>query len=146
MRRAIAWDAALWKSRFFTLWGGQAFSLLGSQLVQSALVWWLTVQTGSGTVLAMATMAAVIPQVVLGPFAGALVDRWDRRRIMIVADSAIAAASIFLAALFALDMVRVWHVYLILFLRAVGAAFHWPAMRSSTTLMIPKEHYKRAQG
>jgi hypothetical protein len=78
MRHAIGWRADGWKPRFFTIWSGQVFSLLGSQLVQFALVWRLTLQTGSGTVLTTATMAAIVPQVALGPFVGTLVDRWDR--------------------------------------------------------------------
>ena len=77
-----------WAPRFFAIWIGQAFSLLGSMLVQFALVWWLTQTTGSATVLAMATLVAVLPRVVIGPFAGALVDRWNRRLVMIAADSA----------------------------------------------------------
>ena len=54
-----------WARPFFTIWTGQAFSLLGSELVQFALVWWLTEETGSATVLAVATMFALLPQVSL---------------------------------------------------------------------------------
>jgi DHA3 family macrolide efflux protein-like MFS transporter len=146
MRSAVEWRADGWKPRFFTIWSGQIFSLLGSQLVQFSLVWWLTLQTGSGTVLAMATMAAVIPQVALGPFVGTLVDRWDRRRTMILADSAIAAVSAALAVLFVLGIVEPWHIYLVMFARSVGGGFHWPAMRASTTLMVPEQHYGRVAG
>jgi DHA3 family macrolide efflux protein-like MFS transporter len=63
---------------------------LGSNVAQFALVWWVTKTTGSATVLATATLVALLPQVFLGPIVGALVDRWDRRRVMILADSAIA--------------------------------------------------------
>ncbi len=69
-----------WAGRFFAIWSGQAPSLLGSSLVQFALVWWLTAQTGSATVLALATLFAMLPQVLLSPLAGTLVDRWNRRR------------------------------------------------------------------
>ena len=65
---------------FFLIWTGQAFSLLGSQLVQFSLIWWLTQTRGSATVLATASLVALLPSIVIGPFAGALVDRWDRRR------------------------------------------------------------------
>ncbi len=64
---------------FFVIWTGQAFSLIGSSVAQFALVWWLTQLTGSATVLATATMAAVVPGIILGPLAGAYVDRWNRR-------------------------------------------------------------------
>lgn len=135
-----------WTRKFFTVWAGQAFSIFGSQLVQFALVWWLTLRTGSATVLAVATMMALIPQVAISPFAGALVDRWNRRRVMIGADGGIALATASLAALFALGHIEVWHIYALLFVRATGAAFHWPAMQASTTLMVPKEHLARIGG
>ena len=90
---------ANWKTRFFTIWTGQAFSLFGSNLVQFALVWWLTQLTGSATVLATASLAAIVPEVILSPIAGAYVDRWNRRVVMIVADGLIALASLGLAYL-----------------------------------------------
>ncbi|NIV36043.1 MAG: MFS transporter, partial [Anaerolineae bacterium] len=96
---------------FFAVWTGQVFSLLGSELVQFALVWWLTTTTGSATVLALATMMAVLPKVFVSPIAGALIDRWSRRWIMMAADGLSALAVVALGALFALDAVQVWHIY-----------------------------------
>lgn len=144
--RILFWNPAGWKSRFFALWGGQAFSLFGSQLVQFALVWWLTVETRSGVILATASLVALLPGVALGPFIGTLVDRWDRRRTMIAADAVVAAAALVLATLFALGAVRIWHIYAILAIRSIGTTFHWPAMSVSTTLMVPKEHLARIAG
>ena len=144
--RARTWNSRDWKPLFFTIWGGQVFSLLGSRLVQFALVWWLTKTTGSGTILATATMAAIIPGVALGPFIGPLIDRWNRRHVMIVADTLIAVSTAVLAILFAFGTAEVWHIYLIMFARSVGGAFHWPSMQASTTLMVPKEHYSRIAG
>ncbi len=131
---------------FFTIWTGQAVSLLGSRLIQFALVWWLTKTTGSATVLATATMMALLPGVFIGPFAGALVDRWNRRVVMVVADGGIALVTLGLAVLFGLGVARPWHLYVVMFLRAIGGGFHWPAMRASTSLMVPKEHLSRIQG
>ncbi len=135
-----------WAVRFFTIWTGQAFSLFGSALVQFALIWWLTQKTGSGTVLALATLAGMLPQVVLGPFAGALVDRWNRRLIMIVADAFIALATIGLIFLFATGLIQVWHVYVIMAIRSLGGAFHFPAMSASTRYMVPEKHLIRISG
>ena len=115
-------------------------------LVQFALVWWLTQTTGSATVLAMATLVAVLPGIVIGPFAGALVDRWNRRLIMIVADSLIALVTLGLIYLYTIGRMQVWHVYVAMFLRAALGGFHWPAMQSSTSLMVPKEHLARIAG
>jgi len=131
---------------FFTIWTGQAFSLLGSALVQFALVWWLTQTTGSATVLALASMMAMLPQVLISPLAGALVDRWNRRQTMIVADGLIALSAMVLAALYALGRVQTWHVYVAILLRAAGGAFHWPAMQASTSLMVPEKHLSRVAG
>lgn len=139
-------SAASWKLPFFTIWTGQAFSLLGSQLVQFALIWWMTKTTGSATVLATASLVGLLPQVILGPVIGPLVDRWNRRLTMLAADSMVALATLGLALLFAGGWVQIWHVYLLMLVRAIGGAFHWPAMQASTTLMIPEEHFSRVQG
>jgi DHA3 family macrolide efflux protein-like MFS transporter len=135
-----------WAAPFFTIWGGQAASLLGSALVQFGLVWWLTQTTGSATVLATATLVAMLPAVFIGPLAGVLVDRWNRRIVMIVADGLIALATLGLAYLFAVGAAQVWHIYLIMFFRALGGGFHWPAMEASTSLMVPEEHLSRVAG
>jgi DHA3 family macrolide efflux protein-like MFS transporter len=135
-----------WKLPFFGIWTGQAFSLVGSKVAQFALVWWLTKLTGSATVLATASLVAIVPEILLGPIAGAYVDRWNRRIIMIVADGVVALASLWLAYLFWAGTIQVWHVYVIMFVRAVGGSFHWPAMQASTSLMVPKEHLARVAG
>ena len=139
-------DNIPWKTRFFTIWGGQALSIIGSQLVQFALIWYLTVQTGSATILATATLVGLLPNVILGPFIGTLVDRWDRRRIMLVADTMITLATICLAVMFALDAVAVWQIYVVMFIRALFGSFHSNAMTASTSLMVPVEHLSRIQG
>jgi DHA3 family macrolide efflux protein-like MFS transporter len=135
-----------WKRPFFTIWTGQAFSLLGSKVAQFALIWWLTERTGSATVLATASLVGLIPEIALGPLAGAYVDRWNRRIVMIVADTAIALASLCLAYLFWVDAIQIWHVYAIMFVRSVGGSFHWPAMQASTSLMVPEEQLTRVAG
>jgi DHA3 family macrolide efflux protein-like MFS transporter len=139
-------DARPWKTRFFTIWGGQALSLLGSQLVQFALIWHLTVETGSATVLATASLVGLVPHVVLGPIVGTLVDRWNRRLIMIFADSIIAMATIALVILFAMNSAEIWHIYLLMFIRSVAGGFHGNSMTASTSLMVPTEHLTRIQG
>jgi DHA3 family macrolide efflux protein-like MFS transporter len=135
-----------WMKKFVPIWSAQLFSLLGSSLVQFALIWWITQQTGSATYLAMATLVAVLPEVLLSPFAGALVDRLNRRYVMIAADVAIALLTLSLAILFAFDMVQIWHVFVVMFLRSIGSVFHWPAMQASTSLMVPEKHLARVAG
>ena len=135
-----------WKRPFFTLWFGQAFSLLGSQLVQFALVWWLTKTTGSATVLATASLVALLPNVFLSPIAGTLIDRWNRRKVMLVADSGVALATLVLMGVFAAGEARPWIIYVAMLARAVGGVFHMPAMNASTTLMVPTSELGRVQG
>jgi len=135
-----------WQLPFFTIWTGQAVSLLGSMLVGFALVWWLTETTGSATVLATATLVGMLPGIFVGPFAGALVDRWNRRGIMLAADAVIALATAGLAYLFYIGAARIWHVYAIMFVRALLGGFHWPAMQASTSLMVPEKHLSRVAG
>jgi DHA3 family macrolide efflux protein-like MFS transporter len=141
-----SWNDTNWKPRFFTIWGGQAISLFGTRLVQFALIWWLTLETGSATVLAIATLIGLLPQVLLGPFAGALVDRWKRRQVILAADTAIALATLLLAYLFAIDAVGIGTIYGLLLVRGIGESFHWPAMSAATSLMVPEEQLTRVQG
>ncbi len=131
---------------FLVLIAGQSLSLLGSQAVQFALIWWLTVSTGSAAVLAAATAVGLLPQIVLGPFIGVLVDRWNRKRILWLADSLVAIASALLALSFWVGPVPYSLAMVVLFVRALGGAFHAPAMLASTTLMVPERHLTRVQG
>lgn len=135
-----------WQATFFTIWSAQAVSLLGSQMVSFALIWWLTKTSGSAMVLATATLAAMLPQILFGPLAGALVDRWNRRLVMMAADGLVALATLFLAGLFWLGQAQVWHIYLLMAVRSVAGIFHWAAMQASTSLMVPRVHLTRIQG
>src|SRR5947209_2811172 len=106
-----------WQAHFFSFWTGQAVSLFGTALVQFALVWWLTNSTHSATVLATASLAGILPGVILAPAAGVWVDRWSRRWTMILSDALVALASVVLIVLFALGAAQVWEIYVILFIR-----------------------------
>ena len=135
-----------WQTRFFTIWTGQALSLISSELVQFALVWWLTEVAGSASVVAMGTLVALLPRAFLSPVAGALVDRWNRRLVMIVADGLIALSLAWLGFLLWMGAAQVWHVYVVMFVRAIGTSFHMPAMFASTALMVPEKHLSRVAG
>ncbi len=135
-----------WAPPFFCIWTGQAVSLLGSSLVQFALVWWLTDRTGSATVLTLATLVALLPKVILGPVAGTLVDRWNRRIVMLGADSGIALVTVGLIVLFAAREATTGAIFVALLLRALGEMFHQPAMSASTPLMVPERHLARVAG
>jgi MFS transporter, DHA3 family, macrolide efflux protein len=131
---------------FLVLWTGQALSLLGTMAVQFSLIWWLTQETGSTAVLATAALLGLLPTVALGPVIGVLVDRWDRKRVMLAADGLAALASLVLAYLFFTGAATTGVVFVIVFVRGLGAAFHSPAMLASTSMMVPDEHLTRIQG
>ncbi len=135
-----------WRARFFTVWIGQAFSLFGSSLVDFALIWWLTEKTGSETILALSTLATLVPTMLLGPFAGSLIDRFDRRKVLIGADGGIALVTLLLLISFLTGIQQIWMIFVILFLRALGSAFHRPAMMASTALMVPEDQLTRIGG
>lgn len=131
---------------FMVIFAGQAFSLFGSRLVQFALVWWITETTGLASTLAFASIVAMLPQVLLGPFAGALVDRWNRKTVMMVSDSFIALVVVALAFLYGTGAIQLWHVFLAMFTRSLGGAFQWPAMQATTTMMVDRESLSRVAG
>ncbi|HUS78551.1 MAG TPA: MFS transporter [Patescibacteria group bacterium] len=131
---------------FSIMYTGQTFSLLGSRLVQFSIIWWLTSTTGSASVLALGSIIALLPQVLVTPFAGALVDRWNRRAVMIVTDLLIAGAVVVLALLYAWDAVSVWHIYGLMLIRSVCGTFHWIAWKSSTKMLVPEKHLSRIAG
>lgn len=131
---------------FLVIFSGQAFSLFGSRLVQFALVWWITETTGKASTLALASIVAMLPQVLVGPFAGALVDRWNRKKVMMISDSSIALVVVGLAFLYSSGSVKLWHVYLAMFIRSLGGAFQWPAMQATTSLMVDKDNLSRVAG
>jgi DHA3 family macrolide efflux protein-like MFS transporter len=135
-----------WLRNYLPMGIGQIVSLVGSALVQFALVWYVTKQTGSATVLATATTAALVPNILLGPFVGALVDRWNRKLVMIIADFVVALATVVLAVLFSTGAIQIWHIIAILLTRSAAGVFQGPARTAATTLMVPKEHLSRLGG
>ena len=135
-----------WQFRFFTIWFGQSFSMLGSHLVGFAFVWYLTRETGSATILTIGTLVQVLPMVFISPIAGALVDRWNRKMVMAVFDSITALFTLFVAILFAMDNAQIWHIFLAMFVRSTCGQFQWAAMTASTSLMVPKKHLSRIAG
>lgn len=135
-----------WKKVFTIIWTGQFFSILTSSVVNFAIILWLTFETKSAETLAFATIAALLPQALLGIFSGVFIDRWSRKLTMIFSDSFIALCTLLLAILFYFDQVEVWQIYLLLALRSVGSAFHMPAMQASIPLLAPESQLLRIAG
>lgn len=135
-----------WKRLFIPFWVSQLLSIFGSALVQFTLVWWLTQETGSATVLATATLVGLLPTIIVQPFAGAIVDRLSRKKVIIIADALIALATLGLGILFFMDKAQVWHIYAVMLFRAIGSAFHYPAQMATVPLMVPDGQLSRIAG
>lgn len=135
-----------WRLRFWSIWTGQALSLVGSALTQFVLLWWITLNVGTPSALAIAGMMALLPQALLGPLAGTLADRLSRRAIMIVADTIAAACMLVVIWLFQTGQVQLWHLYTMMFIRSSMQAFQAPAAAASTAMLVPPEWLNRVAG
>ena len=135
-----------WKRKFYAIWAGQAVSLITSAILQMAIIFYLTEKTGSAMVLSMASLVGFLPYAVFGPAIGVLVDRHDRKKIMIGADLIIAAAGAVLAIVALYTELSVWMVMVVLFIRSIGTAFHSPALNAVTPLLVPEEQLTKCAG
>ena len=131
---------------FVIVWLGQLVSLIGSGLTSFALGLWVYQRTGSVTQFAFIGLFTVLPSVVLSPLAGALVDRWDRRWVMILSDAGAGLCTLIMAFLFLTNRIEVWQIYLAAGASAAFGTFQWPAYSAATTLLVPKKHLGRANG
>jgi len=131
---------------FIVVWLGQLVSLIGSGLTSFALGLWVYQHTGSVTQFAFIGLFTVLPSVVLSPLAGALVDRWDRRWVMILSDAGAGLCTLIMAFLFLTNRIEVWQIYLAAGASAAFGTFQWPAYSAATTLLVPKKHLGRANG
>jgi len=131
---------------YLFFWSGQKVSELGSSIAQFAIIWWITLDTGSALYLSMASLVGFVPVVVLGPVAGVLADRWNRKLMIGVADFLQALATVALICLFWADMASIWQVLVILALRGILQAFHITAATAIVPSMVPPYKLSRING
>jgi MFS family permease len=131
---------------FGLIWFGQLVSLIGSGLTEFALGVWVFQRTGAATDYALTAFFITLPHVVAAPFAGALVDRWDRRRVMLLSDCGAALSSLAVALLAWSGRLEVWHVYGAVLVTSTCATFQFPAYATLVTQLVPKQHLGRANG
>ncbi|MFF0370051.1 amino acid adenylation domain-containing protein [Micromonospora sp. NPDC005087] len=131
---------------FFAVAFGQLVSLIGTGLTGFALALWVYQRTGSISWFAVASVLALLPAVVLSPIAGAVADRWNRRLIMIAADTFAACGTVTLAVLLWFGRAQLWHVFAALTVSAIATAFQQPAYLAAVTQLVPKRYYGRANG
>ncbi|MHA1989476.1 MAG: MFS transporter [Candidatus Hodarchaeales archaeon] len=128
---------------YFLVWGGQSVSLLGSQIVAFAIIWWLTFTTNSEIVLSVAMFFELVPLVIFSPIAGVVADRFSRKKIMIITDSMQALVTLALIYLFFAGIANFYYVLIILGFRATLQAFQAPAIFAIVPSMVPQKHIGR---
>ncbi|MBL0694182.1 MFS transporter [Comamonas sp. JC664] len=138
--------SASWKRNTALFLGSQALSLLGSSLVQYALLWHVTLQTRSSVMMTLYIVAGFLPTFLLSPFAGVWADRYDRRKLIVLADAAIALVTLALAVTFTLRGTELWLFFLAAALRSVGAAVQQPAVGALLPQLVPEDQLMRVNG
>jgi MFS transporter, DHA3 family, macrolide efflux protein len=131
---------------FISIWFAQLISLTGSGITSFALGVWIFQQTGSVTQYALILLCATLPTILLAPFVGTLVDRWDRRICMILGDAGAGCSTLIIVLLLLSHQLAVWHIFLAVTASSIFMSFQWPAFSAATTLLVSREHLGRASG
>jgi len=132
--------------KFLLIWFGQFISLAGSAMTRFAITIWAYERTQSALVLALVAAFSFAPAVLLSPLAGVLVDRWDRKWVLIASDLAAGVMTVALFALLLTNSLEIWHLYVIGAVSGIADAFQFPAFSAAVTVLVPKQHYARAHG
>ncbi|MEU9332333.1 MFS transporter [Streptomyces sp. NPDC048290] len=132
--------------KFTVIWASSLVTMTGSALTGFALGVWVYLETGSTTQLALTFVLAFLPGIVFSPLAGALVDRWDRRLILLVGDAVGIGTTLTLGLLFAAGSLEPWHIFVTTVIRSTLRALQVPALNSVVVLLAPKEQIGRANG
>ncbi len=133
-------------SAFIVVWIGQIVSILATQMTQFAITVWAYEKTGSVTALGLVAVFGSAPFLVISPIAGAMIDRYNRKLMMMVSDLGAGVATILLLALQTSGSLEIWHLYLASAIAGLFGAFQWPAYSASISLMVPKEQLGRVNG
>jgi DHA3 family macrolide efflux protein-like MFS transporter len=128
------------------VWFGQMVSMIGTALTDFGVGVWIYQKTGSATPFAMVLLCMVVPGILATPFAGAMADRYDRRRIMMLADAGAAVSTLFMAALLLAGRLELWHILAAVTFASLCRAFQGPAWMASTAQLVPAEQLGRASG
>lgn len=135
-----------WKIQTGKFLTAQTISLFGSALVQYAMVWYLTLYTGSGKVLTLSTICGFLPQVLISLFAGTWLDRYDRKKLMMLSDGVIAFVTGILGISFSMGKATTAGVIVVLAIRSVGSGIQTPAAQAVIPQLVPKEALVQVNG
>ena len=131
---------------FLLLWGSQTVSQLGTAMTDYAIIIWVYSQKGTASSVTLLTVCSFLPTIFLRFLAGSMVDRWNKKRIMLIADLLAACGTLAVFVLHSADVLQIWHLYVINFLLSLMNAFQEPASFVAVSMLVPKEHYARASG
>jgi len=126
-------------NNYLLFWSGQLISILGSSIVQFVIIWWITITTKSSLMLALASFLGLGSTILVGIFAGVIVDRYNRKLVIGIVDSGEALATVALIYLFWINEANISHVLVLLTLRGIFAGFHGPATQAIIPLLVPKD-------
>lgn len=136
-----------WRKNIYLFLGGQFLSGITSMVVQYAIIWYLTRETGSATVLSLATLLGMLPMVLLSPFVGPFIDRLDKKRVLIVTDLIVAAFALILSIAGTVsDSFPLWLVFVSLTMRSIAQTFQMPTIQSILPTMVPEAELTRING
>ena len=135
-----------WKKNIFRFLTAQTISLLGSSIVQYSIIWYITISTSSGIMLTIATVCGFLPQVIISLFAGVWIDRYDRKKMIILSDLMIAVMTLVLALSFLSGFRFIWLLFIVLIVRSFGTGIQTPAVNAIIPQIVPKEHLMRING
>lgn len=135
-----------WHLEILKFLTAQTISLFGSSLVQFAIIWYITLETKSGTMMTLSTLSGFLPQIAISFVAGVWADRYDKKRIIMVADTAIASATLLLATLFLLGYAANWIVFVVLAVRSLGSGIQSPAVNAMIPQIVPRDKLMRVNG
>ncbi len=131
---------------FSIVWAGQIVSVLASNMTHFGLTIWAYQETGSATALGAINTAFLLPFILISPFAGAMVDRYNRKLMMMLSDLGAVTATVGILILHLTGRLQIWHLYGAALINGLGNTFQWPAYSAAISTMIPKEKYSRANG
>lgn len=135
-----------WQRNTALFLGSQALTMLGSSLVQYAIMWYIILETNSGAMMTLYVLAGFLPHVLVSPFAGVLADRFDRKKIIIAADLSIAGVTLILAIIFLQGYRPYWLLLLASLLRSMGSGIQTPAVSAILPTIVPEDKLLRVGG
>lgn len=131
---------------YLLLWGTQSFSGLGSAMTSYALVIWSYTQKGSALITALLMVSSYAPYVLFSIFAGALSDKWNKKAVMLVCDTAAALTTVVMLILMRTDTLQIWHLYVINGINGLMNSVQQPASEVAVTRLLPRKYYQRVGG